>query len=105
MAGFLMLGLSACFQAFEVCLENRLFMIEPDLTALALQQAVSSWKVILVIVLAIVANIFSGSIGEKIGTNLDHFKLFFTNMNDEPHLYGMMFGLMLVNAMQANLGM
>ena len=36
MTGLIMLGFSACFQAFEVCLENRLFMIEPDLTALSL---------------------------------------------------------------------
>ena len=35
--GILLLGLSACFQAFEVCLENRIFLIEKDLTALGLQ--------------------------------------------------------------------
>ena len=34
--GLIMLGISACFQSFEVTLENRIFNIEKDLSALAL---------------------------------------------------------------------
>jgi len=37
MSGLIMLGLSACFQSFEVTIENRIFLIEKDLSALALQ--------------------------------------------------------------------
>ena len=103
--GLIMLFFSAIFQAFEVCLENRLFMIEPDLKPLAMQQAISSWKMILVLLLWIVSNLFSDTFGEKIGSNSEQFTLFFANMNEETALYWMMLGLMFVNALQANLRM
>ena len=93
-----MLCLSACFQAFEVCLENRLFMIEPDLTALSLQQAVSSWKVILVSITSILSY-FSDSLGKTLGSNTDALKLAGKNMNEETSLYSLMLGLMLLNAL------
>ena len=70
--GLIMLGFSACFQAFEVCLENRLFMIEPDLTALSLQQSISSWKVILVSILALTGNFVITSLGEAVGSDMAH---------------------------------
>ena len=35
--GLTLLTLAACFQAFQISLENRIFMIEPDISALTLQ--------------------------------------------------------------------
>ncbi len=75
-----MLSLSACFQAFEVCLENRLFMIEKELSALALQQAVSSWKIILSSVFFVVCNMFPESLGEITGSNVENFFVFLSNL-------------------------
>ena len=103
--GLIMLGLSACFQAFEVCLENRLFMIEPALTALNLQQAVASWKLILVSILTFVGNFIFPILGEAMGSDSKGFDLYFKNINEEKSLYWLMAALMFVNALQANLGM
>ena len=94
-----MLGFSACFQAFEVCLENRLFMIEPDLTALSLQQSISSWKVILVSILAFTGNFVITSLGEAVGSDMAHLQLAVKNMNEESSLWGLMVGLMFMNAL------
>ena len=58
LTGFLMLVLSACFQALEIALESRLFMIDDQLTALGLQQAVSIWKIILIFLFFIVVALF-----------------------------------------------
>lgn len=49
--GLFLLGLSAFFQAMETMLENRIFMIEPELTAFTMQTAVALWKLIMVIVM------------------------------------------------------
>ena len=80
-------------------------MIEPDLTALNLQQAVASWKLILVSILTLLGNYIFTFIGDAMGSNADGFNLYFKNINEETSLYWLMFGLMFVNALQANLGM
>ena len=103
--GYIMLGLSACFQAFEICLENRLFMIEPNLSALALQQAVSIWKVILIVALFVASNIFPDSLGALTGSNMESVAMAVKNLNEKTELYTYMFGLMFFNGIAANLGM
>ena len=46
--GLVLLALSALLQAMETMLENRLFVIEPDLSAFTMQTAVALWKLIMV---------------------------------------------------------
>ena len=41
--------MSAFFQAMETMLENRLFKIEPELSAFTMQTAVALWKLIMVV--------------------------------------------------------
>ena len=102
--GWTMLAVSACFSAFEVTLENRLFRIDPDLTALGLQQAISIWKMILVFVLFIASNFFE-KLGEATGSDMESLAIAVKNLNEEKSLYTMMFALMFFNALAANLGM
>ena len=49
--GIALLCISALLQALEVIIENRIFIIYPNLSALYLQGAVSVWKVIFCILL------------------------------------------------------
>ena len=100
-----MLGLSACFQALCICLENRLFMIEEDLSALALQQAVSIWKLIMTTVLFVFCYIFPDSVGQLAGAGDGQITLAIHNMNEDKRLYWLMIGVMFFNALSANLGM
>ena len=53
--GLLLLVLSAFLQSMETLLENRLFEIEPDLSAFTMQTAVAFWKLVMVILLFPVA--------------------------------------------------
>jgi hypothetical protein len=96
---------SATISAFEISLENRLFMIEPELTALKLQQAISMWKMIMICVFFVVCSLFPDKLGMMTGSNTETIKLAFKNMNEEKSLYTLMFFLMLFGALSANLGM
>ena len=49
--GIGLLCISAFIQALEVIIENRLFIIYPNLSAIYLQGAVSTWKMIFTIIL------------------------------------------------------
>ena len=101
----IMLGLSACFQSFEIVLEKRIFMIEPDLTALALQQMISSWKMILMAGVILFSNMFPSALGAIIGNNRGRVSLAFYNMGEAPELYWLMLGVLFFGALAANLGM
>lgn len=68
--GYFALVFSACFQAFEITLEDRIFRIEKDLSALGLQQKVSSWKCILMLSLFAIGNIFPGVVGDITGSGV-----------------------------------
>ena len=103
--GFTMLGLSAVFQASEICLENRLFIIEKDLSALALQQAVSIWKIILVGVMFGACLIFPEALGKPIGADVESLTGAIRSMNDNSVLYWYLIGISFFNGLQANLGM
>lgn len=103
--GLIFLCLSACFQSFEVCLENRIFIIEKDLSALALQQMISSWKMILLLCTILIGNLFPNSLGSTIGSGLASFDLYNHNMEEQPVLYALMFGVCFFGALAANLGM
>ena len=92
--GILLLGLSACFQAFEVCLENRIFLIEKDLTALGLQQAMAIWKIILIAILFFLCNFFPESLGSATGASMSKLAIAMKNLNEEKQLYTLGFGLM-----------
>ena len=80
--GYIMLVFSAIFQAFEISLEERLFKIEPELTPLGLQQAVSTWKIILVLVFAGVCNLLPDSLGKTFGSNYESISLAMFNLNE-----------------------
>ena len=103
--GLIFICLSACFQSFEVCLENRIFIIEKDLSALALQQMLSSWKMILLLCVVFIGNLFPNALGSTIGSGLASFDLYDKNMDEEPVLYALMFGVCFFGALAANLGM
>ena len=57
-------------------------MIEPDLTALGLQQAVSFWKIVLVTLLFITSLLFADSIGLWTGANVETLKLAGKNLSE-----------------------
>ena len=80
--GCVMLCLSACFQAFEVCLEQRLFGIEKELSALRMQQAISIWKIVLSTVFFVICNMFTESLGEVTGANVETFFVFLSNLGE-----------------------
>jgi len=61
-------------------LENRIFIIEEDLTALVLQQAISSWKMILLLVLWVFCQAFSNVV------NLDSVAIAAHAMKEQPKL-------------------
>jgi len=104
-SGLLLLTLSACFQSFEVTLENRIFNIEKDLSALALQQMLSSWKMILLLVVFVIGNMFPSALGSSIGSGISSVSLAFHNMNEATELYYLILGTLFFNALAANLGM
>jgi hypothetical protein len=103
--GYFALVLSACFQAFEITLENRFFLIEKDLTALGLQQKISLWKVTLLASLFVLGNIFPDVIGQVTGSTIDTLGTAFNDMNESTELYWLMLGVMFFNSLAANLGM
>ena len=80
-------------------------MIEEDLSALALQQAVSIWKLILTTVLFVFCYIFPDSVGQLAGAGDGQITLAIHNMNEDKRLYWLMIGVMFFNALSANLGM
>ena len=80
--GYILLVFSAIFQAFEISFEERLFMIEPELTPLGLQQAVSTWKIILVLVFTGVCNLLPDSLGKTFGSNYESMSLAIFNLNE-----------------------
>jgi len=103
--GYFALVLSACFQAFEITLEDRIFRIEKDLSALGLQQKVSTWKCILMLSLFAIGNIFPDLVGTITGSGAKVVGEAIEDMNESSQLYWFMFGMMFFNALAANLGM
>ena len=59
----------------------------------------------MVCILAFVGNYIIPALGAATGSDTDHFNLYIKNMDEEKSLFGLMFGLMFVNGLQANLGM
>lgn len=103
--GFIMITVSAIIQAFEISLENRLFNIDKDLTALTLQQAISIWKVLLIFIMFVITNIWADTLGALTKSNTENIGLAIKNMNEQKELYVLMFFIMFLNALAANLGM
>ena len=105
LVGFIMIVLSGIIYSFQITLENRIFKIEPDLTALGLQQAISMWKMTLLLILFVLGNIFSESLGDYTGSNTDSLAKAYSSMNEEPELWTFMILWALFNGLQANFGM
>lgn len=80
-------------------------MIEKDLTALGLQQKISSWKIILLASLFLLGNMFPDFVGEVTGSSVTTLGAAFTHMNQSTELYWLMIGVMFFNSLAANLGM
>jgi len=80
-------------------------MIEKDLSALALQQMISSWKMIFLIIVFILGNLFPSALGAIIGNNRGRVYLALYNMSEEKSLYWIMLGVLFFSALAANLGM
>ena len=105
LVGFIMIVLSGIIYSFQITLENRIFKIEPDLTALGLQQAISMWKMTLLLILFVLGNIFSESLGDYTGSNTESLAKAYSSMNEEPELWTFMILWALFNGLQANFGM
>ena len=48
---------------------------------------------------------FPESLGEVTGSNVENFFVFLSNMGEAPKLYWLIAGMMVFNALAANLGM
>ena len=97
--------LSACINALEITVENRLFVIEPELTALGLQSAVAVWKMLLSLLVVLVAqyiHVPKSLDSDGIMADLPHV---LKEMSQNNNLVLFMMCMMVANALQANLGM
>ena len=70
-----------------------------------MQQAISIWKIVLSTVFFVICNMFHESLGEVTGANVETFFVFLSNLGEAKQLYWLIAGMMVFNALQANLGM
>ena len=84
MISLIFIGLSACLQALKSTLENRLFVIDDDLSPLSLQRTICIWKLRLMAGLFLVSNIVLGSLGNATGSNISALVSSLGNLFNNP---------------------
>jgi hypothetical protein len=69
----LLLIVSACLSSLEMTVENRLFQIEPELSAIGLQSAVAVWKMIFCMVTILFAKYIPVSVNVNHEGKMENF--------------------------------
>ena len=88
----------------ETMLENRLFKIEPDLSAFTMQTAVAFWKLVMVILLLPVAEYIPSSSSMVEGGKMENIERAFAEISENKVVFSLISLQVLACGLQSFLG-
>ena len=103
--GILLLCISALIQSLEIIIENRLFIIDPAISAFYMQAAVSTWKVIFTIVILPFCSIIQVPQEYVTGGKFESFEPALSLLFSNKSLLWLFVLMMLSNGLHALFGM
>lgn len=103
--GIILLCISALIQSLEVLIENRLFIVDPSMSAFYLQAAVSTWKMILTILILPFCSMIDVPKEYVTGGKFESFGAAFEVLFANKNLVWLFVLMMFSNGLHALLGM
>lgn len=103
--GIVLLAFSAFIQALETIIENRLFLIDPSMSAFYLQSAVASWKMVFAVALMPFCHMIPMPESYVSGGKFESLGMALTDLFNDSTLVFLFILMMVSNGLHALAGM